>query len=449
MRSLIFGEDFFWLRIFHANLCKPCIGLAFIIHLSSSTSSSESTTTSSPDNDDNLQLELVILIFRHGERTPYRFYDPNDPYNDPKFWPDGDSQLLATGKRRMFDLGKSFRKRYKNFLTESPREVYARSSNQDRCLESAQLVLHGMYKAEGRWMYHDDTDFLPIPVHTVSSEEDSMLTVDANCPVAKAEKARLISGEQSQNLLQKYSRSLNLIEKHIGERMTDINLISDFYVTIMIEREEGYELAPWMDDQFLSDLRAISDMSYYITQSSPKILSFRITNLFQELQKQINAKISTKPPLPELEKKLLVYSTHDNIISALLIALGVFDNRQPAYGASVILEVWKNSAEERFVSVQHWNDTELPNPIEKIQPYCDQALQCPLDNFFTHMNSLILDDWHKECGLKECESVWSDPYFIALIVLIFLILSIMLVGWLRLRCLINHSRRNGYERLPS
>jgi len=51
----------------------------------------------------------------------------------------------------MFELGKYIRKRYKKFLGTSPREVYIRSSEIDRCLESVSLVVAGLYPPKGRF----------------------------------------------------------------------------------------------------------------------------------------------------------------------------------------------------------------------------------------------------------------------------------------------------------
>ena len=55
------------------------------------------------------------------------------------------------GKKRMYRLGAYIRRRYEGFLGDSPREVHARSSAADRCLESVSLVLASLYKPEGRY----------------------------------------------------------------------------------------------------------------------------------------------------------------------------------------------------------------------------------------------------------------------------------------------------------
>ena len=74
----------------------------------------------------------------------------------------------------MFKLGKHFRERYANFLTYNPKEVHLRSSDADRCLESAALVMAGLYPPQERWNWSKDLNWQPFPIHTVPKNEDGV-----------------------------------------------------------------------------------------------------------------------------------------------------------------------------------------------------------------------------------------------------------------------------------
>ena len=80
------------------------------------------------------------------------------------------------GKERMFRLGQYLRKRYKNFLGISPLEVATRSSGSDRCLESASLILAGMYPPKSRWKwdYNLGNVWQPFPIQTVPHDNDGV-----------------------------------------------------------------------------------------------------------------------------------------------------------------------------------------------------------------------------------------------------------------------------------
>ena len=53
----------------------------------------------------------------------------------------------------MFSIGRYLRSKYGAFLTDSIREVAVRSSDKDRCIESTQLLLNGLYKPSGRFAF--------------------------------------------------------------------------------------------------------------------------------------------------------------------------------------------------------------------------------------------------------------------------------------------------------
>ena len=55
-------------------------------------------------------LELVQIVWRHGDRTPVATY-PTDP-NDPSIWPQGFGQLTERGMRQHQMLGELIRRTY-------------------------------------------------------------------------------------------------------------------------------------------------------------------------------------------------------------------------------------------------------------------------------------------------------------------------------------------------
>lgn len=76
----------------------------------------------------------------------------------------------------MYNLGIYLSERYGKFLGNSPREVHVRSSGADRCLDSASLVLAGLYRPNGHWKWNDNLGKLwqPIPIQTVPFDKDGV-----------------------------------------------------------------------------------------------------------------------------------------------------------------------------------------------------------------------------------------------------------------------------------
>uniref|UniRef100_A0A8D2HRY8 Acid phosphatase 4 n=1 Tax=Urocitellus parryii TaxID=9999 RepID=A0A8D2HRY8_UROPR len=123
-------------------------------------------------------------VFRHGDRAPLASY-PTDPHKEAvsALWPRGLGQLTREGVRQQLELGHFLRRRYKSFLSPQYRreEVYIRTTDFDRTLESAQANLAGLFPEAAPGS--PEADWRPIPVHTVPVAEDKLLRFPMrSCP---------------------------------------------------------------------------------------------------------------------------------------------------------------------------------------------------------------------------------------------------------------------------
>ncbi|XP_006815175.2 lysosomal acid phosphatase-like [Saccoglossus kowalevskii] len=123
-------------------------------------------------------LEMVHVIYRHGNRAPMSNY-PTDS-RSPDTWPLGLGQLTNIGKLQQYHLGEWLRKRYGDILintTYNPKEIYARSSDIDRTLMSAQCNLAGLFppKENEIWFPNNMLTWQPIPIHTTMVTTDSLI----------------------------------------------------------------------------------------------------------------------------------------------------------------------------------------------------------------------------------------------------------------------------------
>ena len=110
-------------------------------------------------------LISLVIIHRHGDRTPYSFYT-NDPYQDPKYWPVGVGQLTSQGKQRMYDFGRKLRTRYHAYLSQNPREAHIQSSSKDRCIESAFYLASGLYPPKGHFVWNTSHLFQAFSIYS-------------------------------------------------------------------------------------------------------------------------------------------------------------------------------------------------------------------------------------------------------------------------------------------
>ena len=145
-------------------------------------------------NHDISTLKLLQIVHRHGERAPILF-TPNDPFKDEKSWPAGIGQLTTRGKYHMHKVGQFIREEYNNYLGDkySPREVYARSSLTDRCVESVSCLLSGAYPPKQKvWQWNNGSDaelgqlWQPFPIQTFMPSNDDLVLEQVCYPISKS-----------------------------------------------------------------------------------------------------------------------------------------------------------------------------------------------------------------------------------------------------------------------
>uniref|UniRef100_A0A3B4A414 Uncharacterized protein n=1 Tax=Periophthalmus magnuspinnatus TaxID=409849 RepID=A0A3B4A414_9GOBI len=132
---------------------------------SQKTNESNSSRTCSPLDSEPTspyELQLVQVLFRHGARTPLK--------SIPNVLEGGSfaGQLTTLGMQQLYELGKRLRQRYiedSPFLSPafSPSEVYVRSTNIWRTIESAKCLVAGLFQQKQKGIsiniYMDSANF--------------------------------------------------------------------------------------------------------------------------------------------------------------------------------------------------------------------------------------------------------------------------------------------------
>ncbi|RWS28315.1 lysosomal acid phosphatase-like protein 3 [Leptotrombidium deliense] len=357
-------------------------------------------------------LKAVFIIHRHGDRTPIKAYK-NDPYGNDTNWIEGWGQLTAKGKRRMYNLGRFFRKRYGDFLTNSPREVFIRSSAAERCLESAQMLVNGIYAPHGAWIWSEDQRWLPFPIQTEPRFTDGMMNPESVCPIAKNEQNRIRQSPEVLKWQETYKDLFNYLSLNTGESVKDMFAAEKVYDTLRIQKENNLKLPEWVNEKVMTKLRKITSQTFCFEYSTRIIHRLRAGLFLNELRQRFKDIIEQKTPtitrrqIPSAEiatlgRKLFIYSTHDTFIAILLHALGAFNMMSPPYGSSIIFEL--HSDGEHIIKSFYINETqtEIVHPL-KISG-CSDGENCKLGEFLHATEELIPENWKRECGLSSEEN---------------------------------------------
>lgn len=349
------------------------------------------------------ELKLVQVLFRHGARTPLKSipdvmeaqwvptlleppahthinYVVTDLHGGPKPpAPVEDSyrrnmltggtfpgQLTTLGMQQLYELGKRLRRRYideSHFLssTFSPAEVYVRSTNIVRTIESAKCLVAGLFQQKQKEI---------VPIVTTEAESEILYPNYHGCEMLK------ILGSHrwaESTTLPDIAADLQSIQSALGiaaHQRIDFILIRDD----MVAREaHGLPCPPVLDTwRTKVEQRAVDMICHVYEPSKRENLQLCVGPLLHILLTNIDEKLQGTSP--ELNRKLFLYSAHDTTLIPCLMALGIFDMRWPPYAADITLELHQHrQTNESFVKVSYiGQDQHIPG--------CS-GVYCPLEEF--------------------------------------------------------------------
>uniref|UniRef100_A0A8C5Z4H5 acid phosphatase n=1 Tax=Marmota marmota marmota TaxID=9994 RepID=A0A8C5Z4H5_MARMA len=320
-------------------------------------------------------LAFVALVFRHGDRAPLASY-PTDPHKEAvsALWPRGLGQLTREGVRQQLELGHFLRRRYKSFLSPQYRreEVYIRSTDFDRTLESAQANLAGLFPEAAPGS--PEADWRPIPVHTVPVAEDKLLRFPMrSCPRYHELLRESTEAAEYQEALEGWT---------VRPRSTRGNSGCALCLpSLSLQRAHGLPLPSWASPDVLRTLAQISALDIGAHVGPPRaaekaqltggILLDAILSNFSRVQRL------------GLPLKMVMYSAHDSTLLALLGALGLYDGHTPPYAACLGFEFRKRLRDPEdggniTISLFYRNDS-ARLPLSLSLPGCPAP--CPLGHF--------------------------------------------------------------------
>ncbi|XP_050300075.1 venom acid phosphatase Acph-1-like [Anthonomus grandis grandis] len=338
--------------------------------------------TRPPKDEDT--LVLVHTVFRHGDRTPNDgAYDSNPYSNESFYWPYGFGQLTNEGKRREYRIGETLRTRYNDFLGDvwNINILEARSTNVNRTKMSLQLMLAGLWPPTGDQIWQPWLDWQPIPYNYLSTDKELLSTF--SCSNFSTLYEETLNSAEIQELLSVYDDVFEYVSNNTGEDFSTPSDIFSLYFESVAQLEYGYPLEPWLLKVFPETLEKITKDHYYIATNTTDLKKIAGGFLLKKIINDSKAKIDGL--LTPQDRKMFIYSAHEINIATTLLTLGVYEDKIPAYGSHVLLELHQIRGVYGFKVFYHdWTTSE---PYQLTIPGCSAF--CPYDQFVELLAEVI------------------------------------------------------------
>ncbi|KAM4795120.1 lysophosphatidic acid phosphatase type 6 [Rhinophrynus dorsalis] len=379
--------------------------------------------------DPEYKLKLVQVIFRHGARTPLKpiphkeqvewsptlleapdhtqfDYTVTDLVGGPKppspfeeryrshklkggTFP---GQLTAVGMQQMFNLGTRLRKIYiedQDFLSPvfKSSEVFVRSTNIVRNLESSRCLLAGLFQQQQEG-----------PVTIVTSEASSEILYPnyQGCQELKHLTSHRMSHASSQPGMSEDLKSLHQELNIDKAKEVDFFLLLD---NLLAQEVHGFPCA-LKDKNFRqrTEQRAVDIVSYIMNPNNREVLRLSVGPFLYTLQRNMLDVMNASSTDPQA-RKLYLYATHDVTLMPLLMALGIFDQKWPPYAADLTFELYQHQLTKEWFARLNYNGE------EQVVKGCQAAL-CPLQEFLSALSEFALspEDYKTLCSFTETDN---------------------------------------------
>ncbi|XP_049472425.1 lysophosphatidic acid phosphatase type 6 isoform X2 [Panthera uncia] len=336
-----------------------------------------------------LELKMVQVVFRHGARSPLKplpreqaewnlqllevppqtQFDytvtnlagglkPHSPFDSQyrKTVLKGGmfaGQLTNVGMQQMFALGQRLRKSYVEdipFLspTFNPLEVFVRSTNIYRNLESTRCLLAGLFQSQKEG---------PIIIHTDEASSEVLYPNYQNC-WSLQERTR--GRRQAACLQPGISEDLQKVKEGMGIASNDGVDFLSLFDNVAVEQVHSLPSCPTLR-RFaqMIEQRAVDTALYVMQREDRESLQMAVGPFLHILESNLR-KVMDPATAPGKTRKLYLYAAHDVTLMPLLIILGIFDHKWPPFAVDLTMELYQHrESKEWFVKLYYRGEASL------------------------------------------------------------------------------------------
>mmetsp|Transcript_8764 Transcript_8764/g.11563 ORF Transcript_8764/g.11563 Transcript_8764/m.11563 type:complete len:455 (-) Transcript_8764:97-1461(-) len=382
----------------------------------------DASSLSFPEVPPNLKLQQCIVITRHGDRVPisrslgkslpectkrerswkallpknqdlhprnvvnpvYKqscgSFKPRDHGQEPY------AQLTIRGMKQHESLGEYLRKHFlKNGLLShnlNPEEIYARSTNLQRTIQSAQSLLYGLYPPSSR--APGKAGIVQLNVWPIAEE---ILIPNANRKCQR--QYEIIKELQRAGDIPEDLQASGFEEECKSVLGLDDNLNWAQVLEVLLCHEiHGIPQPKGVTPTFLEKTYRASIGRWTKWFQHPEFNRLAIGPFLNEICAKMKEAVSGDSSYP----RFVLFSAHDNTLVPVLCALGCFDGQLPPYASVLCFEVAQNILDGKHLVRITYNNKEM-NAYQKSEKWL------PFKEFAENLMRSVPANYKDECSI--------------------------------------------------
>ncbi|XP_017753423.1 PREDICTED: venom acid phosphatase Acph-1-like [Eufriesea mexicana] len=347
----------------------------------------------------DLDLQLLHVVFRHGDKVPHREYQnyPNDPYRDYSYYPMGNGDLTNQGKLREYRIGTMLRERYDRYFGPDywPEKIYARSTSVPRTQLSLQLVLAGLFPPSEKQTWNPHLPWIPASTFFVPYESDNLL-FPHHCPRYREEYDKFLRQGKAKELLSKYRHVMKYLTERTGKPINTTAAVTYLYNLLKEQATQNLTLPRWTEEVYPTPMKEILALDFKLRSYTRTLKRLNGGLLIRKMVEDIKTYIAGR--LEPYDRKAFLFSAHEMNVAAVAKALGLDEPIVPAYGSTIILETLRDKKGNYYVRALLWTGVSEQLIIQTV-PGCTEL--CPLNDFIGIVKDVLPSNDEYYCHPTE------------------------------------------------
>lgn len=340
------------------------------------------------------KLVKAVVLFRHGARSPLNRYEfHNLPDEDEKMWLEGYGNLIRTGKKQLYQLGKNIRQLYRTNLLPynetTTEDIRAVTTATRRTYESADLLLAGLYSPLNDQRWSKKLQRQPIPILYNSPDRIHIIGRRNECPNYYDELHKSMPDVNRTDV--RYL--INYISSQVSSKnistITDLFFLADYFVT---KRSLNFSLPQWMSEDNFTRLVDFHKESYNYLTKTFKLRRLLAGPLITDIIFRMKEFIYADPN----NSKIYFYSVHDSSLHSLARTLGFEVKFVPNFASSFLFELYHISSQDYRIKLLYSEDYSMNKLSVWVIPGCSEL--CPIGKFVQLVDKFLINSWEHECN---------------------------------------------------